>query len=126
MLYVEDNPSSLHLMEEIISLIPNLQMLSAHTAELGLELARKYQPDVILMDINLPGMNGIEALKELKRIKETSAIPVMALSASAMKSDIKKGMKAGFDNHLTKPINVAEVLSGIEAALEAKTSRKAS
>ena len=124
MLYVEDNPSSLHLMEEIIALIPNVQMLSAHNAELGLELARKYRPDVILMDINLPGMNGTEALEELKRIKETRTIPVVALSANAGESDIRKGLKAGFHNYLTKPIRVVEVLSGIEAVLEEGTLRK--
>jgi CheY-like chemotaxis protein len=125
-LYVEDNPSSLRLMEEIIALIPNVQMLSAHNAELGLELARKYRPDVILMDINLPGMNGTEALEELKRIKETRTIPVVALSANAGESDIRKGLKAGFHNYLTKPIRVTEVLSEIEAAIEEGTSRMAS
>ena len=118
LLYVEDSPPSLRLMEEIITLIPDLQMISSHTAELGLELARRYRPDVILMDINLPGMNGIEAVKELKRGKEMFAIPVIALSANARESDVKKGLKAGFGNYLTKPIQVAEVLSGIEAALE--------
>ena len=74
------------------------------------------------MDINLPGMNGIEAVKELKRGKETFAIPVIALSANARESDIRKGLKTGFGNYLTKPIQVAEVLSGIEAALEEKTA----
>jgi PAS domain S-box-containing protein len=126
MLYVEDNPANLRLMEEIVEHIPNLRMVSAHNAELGIEVARKYRPDVILMDINLPGMSGIDALKELKVIKETRAIPVVALSANAMGSDIKDGLKAGFHGYLTKPVKVAEVLFGIEAALAEGNSRKAS
>ena len=126
LLYVEDNPANLRLMEAIVERIPNLQMVSAHNAELGLELARKYRPDVILMDTNLPGMNGFEALKELKRIKETRTIPVIALSANAMKSEIRKGLKSGFHDYFTKPIQVAELLSGIEAALEEGSSRKSS
>ena len=111
-------------MEEIIEQIPNLRMVSAHNAELGVELARKYLPDVILMDINQPGMNGIEALNELKRIRETRAIPVVALSANAMDRDKKKGLEAGFYCYLTKPIDVVEVLTGINAALDEATSRQ--
>jgi CheY-like chemotaxis protein len=124
LLYVEDNPANLRLMEEIIEQIPNLRMVSAHNAELGVELARKYLPDVILMDINQPGMNGIEALNELKRIRETRAIPVVALSANAMDRDKKKGLEAGFYCYLTKPIDVVEVLTGINAALDEATSRQ--
>ena len=126
LLYVEDNPANLRLMEIIVELIPNMQMVAAHNAELGLALARTHRPDVILMDINLPGMDGIEALKKLKRFKETRAIPVVALSANAMERDIEEGMKAGFDGYLTKLIEVGEVLSTIEAALNGGPSTKSS
>lgn len=126
MLYVEDNPANLRLMEEIVEHLPNLRMVSAHNAELGIELARKWRPDVILMDINLPGMNGIEALRELKGIKATRGIPVVALSANAMESDIKKGLKVGFNGYLTKPAKIGDVLTGVEAALNERTSGKAS
>ena len=99
-------------------------MVSAHNAELGVELARKYLSDVILMDINLPGMNEIEVLNELKRIRETRAIPVVALLANAMDRDKKKGLEAGFYCYLTKPIDVVEVLMEINAALDEATSRQ--
>ena len=111
-------------MEEITEQIANLRMLSAHSAELGLEMARKYQPDLVIMDINLPGMNGIEAMKLLKRAKETRAIPVIALSANAVPQDIKQSLKAGFDEYLTKPINLDQVLAAIKKRLAKKGARK--
>ena len=113
-------------MEEILRRVPSLRMISAHNAELGLELARKYLPDVIVMDINLPGMNGVEAHKKLMRDKRTRDIPVIALSANAMEGDIRRGLKAGFHSYLTKPIDVIEVLEGINAGLEEAISRQAS
>lgn len=111
-------------MEEITEQIANLRMLSAHSAELGLEMARKYQPDLVIMDINLPGMNGIEAMKLLKRAKVTRAIPVIALSANAVPQDIKKSLKAGFDVYLTKPINLDQVLAAIKKGLAKKGARE--
>ena len=124
LLYVEDNPANQRLMEEITEQIANLRMLSAHSAELGLEMARKYQPDLVIMDINLPGMNGIEAMKLLKRAKVTRAIPVIALSANAVPQDIKKSLKAGFDEYLTKPINLDQVLAAIIKGLAKKGARE--
>jgi len=118
MLYVEDNPSNLKLMEMIVSHIDGLTMLSAHTAELGIEVARSKQPDVIVLDINLPGMDGFEALVKLQQYDETKKIPVLALSAAATKNDIEKGMKAGFLRYLTKPMNVMEVTDAIRNVLE--------
>jgi CheY-like chemotaxis protein len=97
-------------------------MASAHNAELSLERAHKYQPDVILMGINLPGMNGIEALYKLTCSKKTRYIPVIALPTNAMKGNKKKGLEAGFCGYLTKPI---EVLAGVNAALEEAISRQA-
>jgi len=118
MLYVEDNPSNLQLMEMIVSRIDGLTMLSAHTAELGIEIAKSKQPDIIVLDINLPGMSGLDAVKELKRHNTLKNTPVMALSAAATKSDIEKGIKAGFDHYMTKPMNVVEVMNAIREALE--------
>ncbi len=118
MLYVEDNLSNLKLMEMIVSHIDGLTMLSAPTAELGIEIARSKQPDVIILDINLPGMDGFEALMKLQQYDETKEIPILALSAAATKNDIEKGMKAGFLRYLTKPMNVVEVTDAISNVLE--------
>lgn len=121
-LYVEDNLSNLKLMEVLISRIEGLKLLSTQTAELGIELAKNKQPDVIILDINLPDMNGIEALKELQKLDETRDIPVLALSAAATKVDIEKGMEAGFIRYLTKPIELMEVMETIKDALAAHHS----
>jgi two-component system, sensor histidine kinase len=112
-LYVEDNPSNLHLMEELIKRLPNYAMISAPSAELALHIARDEQPNVVLMDINLPGMDGVEALKHLRAQKETKDIPVIALTAAAMPREIERGKEAGFQEYITKPINITEVLNAI-------------
>lgn len=113
-LYIEDNPANLRLMEAIINRLPNLTMKSTHTAELGLEMARDIKPDIILMDINLPGMDGIAALKKLRAHEQTKNIPVIAISAAAMPKEIKRGQDAGFEKYITKPIKVPEVLQAID------------
>jgi len=113
-LYIEDNPSNLKLMEKIISKIGGVSMLSAHTAELGIELALSVQPELIIVDINLPGMSGIDAIAEIKSRDAIKNTPVIALSAAATKSDIDKGMQAGFQKYLTKPIQVVEVTNTIK------------
>jgi PAS domain S-box-containing protein len=117
LLYVEDDASNLQLVEEVVSHIPNLKLLSTPDAESGLELAAETRPDIILMDINLPGMNGYEALAKLKRQSETATIPVVALSAAAMPKDIQRGVEAGFFSYLTKPFVIDELLSTIDRAL---------
>ncbi len=117
-LCVEDNPSSLKLLESIIERIQGTAMISAHTGELGVDLAEIHQPDVILMDINLPGINGIEALKRLKASSATKNIPVIALTARASKKDKSQGLEAGFLDYLTKPINVEEVTSALNQAFQ--------
>lgn len=105
-------------MEEVIDdRLPNLTMLSAHNGELGLELAREHEPDVIILDINLPGMDGFTALEHLMRSENTRHIPVIALSANAMPSDIKKGREAGFRNYLIKPIDPDEIQAAVEEVL---------
>ena len=117
-LYIEDNPANMKLVAGLIARRPDLRLLSAMTAKLGMDIARKCQPDVILMDINLPGMNGIQALKLLSNDPITSHIPVVAISANAMIGDIRKGLDAGFFNYLTKPINVQEFLTALDLALD--------
>ena len=121
LLYVEDNPANLMLVEQIINDHPSIRMLSARDAILGIGMARTQLPDVILMDINLPGINGFEALRLLRNDPLTSHIPVVALSANAMVFDVEKGIKAGFFRYLTKPIKINELLDALEEALEMPT-----
>ena len=118
LLYVEDNPDNLILMDMIVEHIDGLSMISAHTAELGIELARQERPDVIILDINLPGMSGLDAVKTLRGMSETQTTPILALSAAATQGDIKKGLAAGFDHYMTKPIQVAELIKAIQGALD--------
>ena len=117
-LYIEDNPANMQLMEMIIGHFENTELLTAHSAELGLDLANHQHPDLILMDINLPGMSGIEALRQLRETKQTQDIPVIAITADAMKKDVEAGMAAGFRAYVTKPINVPEFLRTIGEALD--------
>ncbi len=97
---------------------PDIRLLSARDGNLGIQLARANQPEVILMDINLPGISGIEALRILREDPATAHIPVVALSANAMPRDIEKGLQAGFFRYLTKPIKVNEFMETLEEALE--------
>jgi PAS domain S-box-containing protein len=118
LLYVEDNPANLMLVEQIIEGRPHIQMLSAHNGNLGIALACAHLPDVILMDINLPGISGFQALKMLHETPETAHIPVLAISANAMPRDIEKGLEAGFFRYLTKPIKVNEFMNALDDALK--------
>jgi PAS domain S-box-containing protein len=118
LLYVEDNPANLELVEQLIARRPDLRLLAAADGNLGIEFARAYLPEVILMDINLPGISGIEAMKFLRTDPLTAHIPIVALSANAVPRDIEKGLEAGFFNYLTKPIKVEEFMAALDAALE--------
>jgi PAS domain S-box-containing protein len=124
LLYVEDNPANLALVEQLIARRGDLKLLTAIDGHLGIELARAYLPDVILMDINLPGISGYGALKRLREDPATAHIPVLALSANAVPRDIEKGLEAGFFRYLTKPIRVHEFMNALDVALlhAAKTS----
>ena len=122
-LYVEDNPANLKLVEQIIARHPDFCLLTAVNANLGIQRARDSQPEVILMDINLPGMNGFEALKILRSDPITAHIPVIAVSANAMTRDIEKGMKAGFFRYITKPIKVGELIEAVDTALHSAVKR---
>jgi CheY-like chemotaxis protein len=118
LLYVEDNPANMNLVEQLIARRPDIRLLTAVNGTLGIEIARATQPQVILMDINLPGISGIEALKILREDPATAHIPVVALSANAMPRDIEKALEAGFFRYLTKPIKVKEFMDTLNAALE--------
>ncbi len=118
LLYVEDNPANLILVEQLIARRSDLKLLTAIDGHLGVQLARTYQPDVILMDINLPGISGFDALEILRKDPATAHIPVMALSANAVPRDIAKGMEAGFFRYLTKPIKVTEFMDALDVALQ--------
>jgi signal transduction histidine kinase/CheY-like chemotaxis protein len=123
LLYIEDNPANLQLVEELIARRPDLRLLSAADGNLGIELAREFLPEVILMDINLPGINGIEVMRLLRRDPATAHIPIVALSANVIPSDIKKGLDAGFFRYLTKPIVVNEFMDALGVALEFSATR---
>jgi PAS domain S-box-containing protein len=117
LLYVEDNPANLMLVEQLIARRSDIRLLTAVNGTLGIELAQASQPEVILMDINLPGISGIEALKILREDPATAHTPIVALSANAMPLDIKKGMEAGFFDYLTKPIKINEFMDALDGAL---------
>ena len=118
LLYVEDNPANLMLVEEIIARRPDIRLLSAGDGNSGIKIARASLPDVILMDINLPGISGFDALKILAADQSTLHIPVIALSANAMPRDIEKGLEAGFFRYLTKPIKINEFMSTLDEAMK--------
>ncbi|OYY95812.1 MAG: hybrid sensor histidine kinase/response regulator [Hydrogenophilales bacterium 28-61-23] len=125
LLYVEDNPANLELVEQLIARRPELRLLSAADGNIGIEFARAYQPEVILMDINLPGISGVEAMKILRADPLTAHIPIIALSANALAHDIEKAMAAGFFNYLTKPIKVNEFMDTLDVALKFAQSQAA-
>jgi len=112
-LYIEDSPANLKLMEVLILRTEGLQLLTATTAEEGLDIAEEKQPNIILMDINLPNMSGIEAVKHLKNNPKTSCIPVLALSAAATTDNISQSKDVGFEQYLTKPMDVNDILDSI-------------
>jgi PAS domain S-box-containing protein len=118
LLYVEDNPANLELVEQLIARRSDLRLLSAAEANLGIEFARAYQPAVILMDINLPGISGMEAMKIMRADPATAHIPIIALSANAVPRDVERSLEAGFFNYLTKPIKVDQFMAALDAALK--------
>ena len=123
LLYVEDNPANLILVEQIISRHAQFKMLSARDGKLGIAMALEHLPDIILMDINLPGINGTQAMQILGADPRTQHIPILALSANAMPRDIEKGLQAGFFRYLTKPIKLDEFLLALEEAVQLSAAR---
>jgi CheY-like chemotaxis protein len=114
-LIVEDNPRNRRLVRDVLA-HAGFRTLEAETAEDGLELAQEHPPDLVLMDIQLPGIDGVEALGRLRADRRTAAIPVIALTAFAMKEDRDRFDAAGFDAYVEKPVDV-RALPGQVAAL---------
>jgi CheY-like chemotaxis protein len=117
--YVEDNPANVRLLEFLIARHDDLSLSSADSGEAGLDLIRETKPDLVLMDIGLPGIDGFEALRQLKSSDETRHIPVIAISANAMPHDVEKGRQAGFMSYLTKPIDINDLLAAVQEILSA-------
>jgi PAS domain S-box-containing protein len=120
LLYVEDNQANMNLVEQIIARRPDLRLLTATNGLLGIELARKELPAVILMDIHLPGISGVAAMEILRDDPATSHIPVIALSANANPRDIESSLAKGFFRYLTKPIKIKEFTDTVNAALKSR------
>ena len=118
-LCIEDNPANLRLIEGIFSAQANIRLLSALAPGLGLELARTHKPALILLDINLPDMDGYAVMQCLREHEATRQIPVLAISANAMPKDIERGKAAGFAAYITKPIDVLELLRTVTQLLAA-------
>ena len=123
LLYVEDNPANLMLVELLLARRADIRLLSARDGQRGVEIARLEHPDVVLMDINLPGISGLQALKMLADDPLTASIPVVALSANAVPRDIQRGLDAGFFRYLTKPIKVNEFMNTLDVAFRFATSK---
>ena len=120
-LYVEDNSANVDLVTQILDGRPNLRLLIAQNSMQGVEMARIHKPQVILMDINLPGMSGLDALKMLQQDITTNHIPVLAITANALPLDEAKGMAAGFFQYVTKPFRINKFIQSIDLAIEAST-----
>lgn len=125
LLYVEDNPANLLLVEELIARRPDIALHSARDGDAGVAMARSLLPDVILMDINLPGISGVKALKILATDPLTRHIPIMALSANAIPRDMARGLEAGFYRYLTKPIKIQPFMAALDDAFAFARSSKA-
>ena len=121
LLIIEDNDLNLKLARTIL-VGAGYTLLEATNAEEGLALARANQPPVVLMDIHLPGMNGIDALKKLRAAPDTSSIPVLAFTASVMPQDRREIMGAGFNGFVSKPINLKEFIAAIAKAVQKEPS----
>jgi two-component system cell cycle response regulator DivK len=116
-LIVEDNDKNLKLVRDVLQ-VKGYATLEATSAEDGIRMAHEQRPDLVLMDIQLPGMNGIDALRVLRADPSTAAIPVIAVTASVMQQDRKMITDAGFDAYVGKPINLREFLDAVKGALE--------
>jgi CheY-like chemotaxis protein len=119
-LYVEDNLANVTFMKDLLGELEGIELIVAPTAEMGVQLARARMPAVVIMDINLPGMSGIDALKALRESPDTTDIPVIALTAAASERDRQRGEQAGFYRYLTKPVRVAELEAALEVLLVPK------
>jgi CheY-like chemotaxis protein len=117
LLYVEDSRTNVSLVAQILKTRPDIALMSAQTGEMGLELAQMHCPDVILLDINLPGMDGFEVLENLRADKKTQHIPVLALSAVDTAQNLQRGKEAGFLSYIVKPLDIKKFLQSIDEAI---------
>ncbi len=117
-LYIEDNPANLKLVEQVLASCQHIQMLAATTPEQGIQLARSEQPDLVLLDINLPNIDGYQVMTELRKYPELRDMPVIAVTANAMPLDIERGMNAGFLRYVTKPLDVTRFIAVVNESLQ--------
>ncbi len=120
-LYIEDNPSNIKLIAQLLGRMPHINLLTAHTPELGIELAWARQPDLILLDINMPGMDGYQVLEVLQAEGTRKNVPVIAITANAMPRDVERGQAAGFADYLTKPLDVGKFIEAVNHCLAGET-----
>ena len=116
-LYIEDNPANLRLIAQVLGRNPFVRLITASTPELGLEMASARHPELILLDINLPGMDGYQVLSVLRSLDSVKKTPVIAISANATSRDIERGLAAGFDEYITKPIDIRYFLEAVDRLL---------
>jgi CheY-like chemotaxis protein len=119
--YVEDNPSNIAFMESFMADFERIELITAPTAEIGLDIIAHHKPDVVLMDLNLPGMSGFDATRRLKANGETSHIPIVAISAAAMPRDRELAESVGFHSYLTKPVDVDLLAATLQELLGTET-----
>lgn len=124
--YIEDNPSSIELMTHLLGDFERVELMTAPTAEIGIELVRAHPPDAVIMDINLPGMSGFEATRRLREWPDTRDVPIVALSAAAMVRDAAKIKEAGFYRYLTKPVNIDQLTATLAEIFDRRDARDAS
>jgi CheY-like chemotaxis protein len=120
--YIEDNPSNIAFMRDLLEDFERITLLAIPTAEVGIEVVRERRPDLVIMDINLPGMSGFEATRRLREWPETADIPVIALTAAAMVGDRKRASEVGFRKYLTKPVKIDELLQLLKELLPSRRS----
>jgi len=123
-LYVEDNPTNLRLMAQLLHALPGVALFSAPSGTLGIDLAIAHQPDIVVLDLNLPGMSGYDVLQRFKALPEMRDTPVIALTAAAMPADVARGTAAGFFRYLTKPLDVPTFLAAVDVALATTQDRR--
>jgi len=123
-LYIEDNPSNMRLVEQLIGIRNDIELYTAHSPRLGIDLAEVHQPDLILLDINMPGMDGYQVLEILKNTDALENTPVIAVTANAMPRDIEHGKAAGFSDYVTKPLQVNNFLNLIDKYLSSNRAEK--